>query len=204
MIADERRLTAGLLDGLTDEQWETPSLCDGWSVREVVAHLLMPFSVSLPRMALMLARSGFDLDKTSDRFARREQRTNAELAAALRANAEHRFTPPGLGPEAPLTDIVVHTQDISRPLGIPTPIPAEHAHVVLDFLVSPKAVRGFVPAGLTEGLTFTSVDTGWLHGSGSEVTGSATDLMLAIAGRRGAIDALSGNGVEVLRSRLGR
>ncbi len=202
MIADERRLTADMLEGLTAEQWDAPSLCDGWRIREVVAHLLMPFSVSLPKMALMLTRSGFDLNRVSDRFAKRDKRSNPELAAALRRDAGHRFTPPGLGPEAPLTDIVVHTQDIARPLGISRSIPTERAHVVLDFLMSPKATRGFVRAGVTEGLTFTSVDTGWLHGSGSGVTGSAPDLILAIAGRQSAIDALSGNGVEILRSRL--
>jgi uncharacterized protein (TIGR03083 family) len=202
MIADERRLTADLLDELTDEQWNTQSLCAGWRVREVAAHLLMPFSLSVPRMLLKLAANRFDLNKVSDHWARDEQRSNAELAAALRSYDNDRFTPPGLGPEAPLTDIVVHTQDMCRPLHIDRAVPADRAEVVLDFLVSPKATRGFIPKGLTDGLQITATDTGWRHGSGAEVSGSAIDLMLAISGRPVATATLSGDGVELLRTRL--
>jgi uncharacterized protein (TIGR03083 family) len=202
MIADERRLTADMLDNLTDEQWNTESLCTGWRVREVASHLVMPFSLSVPGMMLKLIANRFDLDKVSDRWARDDRRTGAELASSLRSNAEHRFTPPGLGPEAPLTDIVVHTQDMCRPLGIDRAIPPERARVVLDFLVSPKAARGFIPKGLTEGLQFTATDTGWQHGAGVAVSGSAADLMLTISGRTRANIDLSGDGVDTLLSRL--
>ena len=202
MIADERRLTADLLDTLTDEQWNTPSLCSRWRVTEVAAHLVMPFSVSLPQMLVRMLKNRFDLDRVSDRFARDEPRSNAELAATIRANAEHRFTPPGLGPEAPLTDIIVHTQDICRPLGITRGVPAEGMAVVLDFLVSPKATRGFISKGLVDGLALTTTDDGWHHGTGAEVTGSAASMMLAISGRRSALDELSGGGVDLLRARL--
>ena len=202
MIADERRLTADLLDELTDEQWNTPSLCTGWRVREVAAHLVMPFSVSLPQMLVRMIKNRFDFDRVSDRFARDEPRSNSELAATLRTNAEHRFTPPGLGPEAPLTDIVVHTQDICRPLGIARVIPAERATVVLDFLVAPSANRGFIRKGLVEGLALATTDDGWFHGTGAPVTGSAASLMLALSGRPGALDELSGSGVDMLRTRL--
>lgn len=202
MIADERRLTADLLDSLTDDQWNTDSLCAGWRVREVAAHLLMPFSLSIPKMMLKLVKSRFDLDVVSDRWARDEQRSNADLAAALRTNAEHRFTPPGFGPEAPLTDIVVHTQDICRPLGVERAVPAERARVVLDFVVSRKATRGFIPNGLTEGLRFDAVDIGWQHGDGALVSGSGCELILTISGRPGVGADLTGDGVDTLRARL--
>jgi len=204
MIADERRLTADLLDGLSDEQWTTPSLCSGWCTREVVAHLLMPFSVSLPAMFVRLLKNRFDLDRVSDQFAKNEQRSNAELAAALRANAEHRFTPPGLGPAAPLTDIVVHTQDLCRPLGIDRAIPADRASIVLDFLVSKQAGGAFIPKGRCDGMAFTATDTGWSHGRGQDVTGDAGTLMLAISGRPIDLDELSGTGLDEFASRLAR
>jgi len=202
MIADERRLTADLLDGLTDEQWNTFSLCEGWRVREVAAHLVMPFSVSLPQMLVRMMKNRFDLNRVSDRFAGDETRSNAELVATLRANAEHRFTPPGLGPEAPLTDIVVHTQDICRPLAIARGVPAERAAIVLDFLVSPKANRGFIPKGLVDGLALATIESDWHHGTGAEVTGPASSMLLAISGRHRALDELSGSGVDTLRARL--
>lgn len=202
LIAVERRATADLLDSLTDGQWESASDCAGWRVRQVVAHLVMPFSLSIPKMVVKLAARRFDFDRLADEWARNDRRSNAELVAVLRANAEHRFTPPGLGPEAPLTDIVVHTQDIARPLGIDRRVPDEASGVILDFLVSAKATRGFLPKGLTDGLAITATDTGWRSGSGAAVTGTAVTLIRALTGRRQAFEGLHGSGVDVLRSRL--
>lgn len=202
MIAAERRLTADLLEGLDDEQWNTASLCTGWRTREVAAHLLMPFSVSLPQMFVRLLKNRFDLARVSDQYAKTDRRSNGELVSTLRANAEHRFTPPRLGPEAPLTDIIVHTQDFCRPLGIDRPIPPERAGLVLDFLVSGHAAGAFIPKGLVHGLTLATTDTGWSHGSGPVVRGSAPSLILAISGRPIDLDELAGDGLEVLRSRL--
>jgi uncharacterized protein (TIGR03083 family) len=201
MISVERTGLADLLDGLTEEQWATPSLCAGWRVREVAAHLVMPFSLSLPGMLVRLARRRFDFDRVADEWARAEQRPNSELAGLLRANARHRFHPPGLGPEAPLTDVLAHGQDIARPLGVARDIPASHAAVALDFLVSPKATRGFLPKGLVDGLAFEAVDTGWRHGSGATVSGTATALLLALLGRSLPEGEISGEGVGILRSR---
>jgi uncharacterized protein (TIGR03083 family) len=202
LIAVERRATADLLDSLTDVQWASASDCAGWDVRQVVAHLVMPFSLSIPRMVVKLAAKRFDFNRLADEWARNERRSNAELVATLRANAEHRFTPPGLGPEAPLADIVVHTQDIVRPLGIDRRVPDEAAAVILDFLVSPKATRGFLPKGLTDGLALAATDAEWRSGSGAAVAGPGVALIRALTGRRQAFDELRGDGVDVLRSRL--
>lgn len=203
MIADERRTTAALLAGLTESQWDAQSLCDGWRIREVAVHLTMPFSLSVPRMLVKLATTRFDYDRVADRWAREDTRSNAELIETLRANAESRFTPPGLGPPAPLTDIVVHGQDICRPLDLARSVADDRSAVVLDFLVSRKARRGFVPNRLVDGIRFQSADSGWTHGEGVEVVGTAVDLILAISGRRHALDQLTGDGVSTLRERHG-
>ncbi|MBI4883771.1 MAG: maleylpyruvate isomerase family mycothiol-dependent enzyme [Actinobacteria bacterium] len=203
MISQERRDLADLLDGFTDEQWNTPSLCAGWRVREVVAHLAMPFSLSLPRMMLKMAATGFDFNRLSSTWAINEQRPNAELVGVLRANAENRFTPPGFGAEAPLTDVVTHGQDIRRPLGLPTAVAPAHAIVALDLLVSKKATRAFVKKGLLDGLAVAATDADWSHGSGAEIRGTSAALITAIAGRRVDIDELSGDGVSLLRTRTG-
>ena len=202
MIAVERRRTADVLDGLTEQQWNTESLCAGWRVREVAAHLVMPFSISLPSLILKMIGARCNFDKVADRWAQAHTGTNQELADMLRTHADHRFTPPGFGPEAPLTDVVTHGQDICRPLGIDRGVPADHANVVLGLLMSPKASRGFIPKGLTEGLRFATTDTGWVHGTGLDVTGSGASLILGIGGRRSALDDLTGSGVDTLRSRF--
>jgi uncharacterized protein (TIGR03083 family) len=153
-------------------------------------------------MLLRLVANRFDYDRVALRWARDQTRTGAELIDLLRANAEHRFTPPGLGPEAPLTDVVVHGQDIARPLGIDRPVATEVSTVVLDFLVSSKAARGFVPRGRTSDLALVATDTDWRHGQGPEVHGPAIALLLAIAGRASALAELSGDGVPELRRRV--
>jgi len=202
MIASERTGLADELERLTPEQWATPSLCTGWTVRNVAVHLLMPFHLSLPKMLWQMATNGFDLNKVSDRFATSDVRPTAELVDDLRANALHHFTPPGFGPEAPLTDVVVHGQDIRRPLGLAHEIREEHARVVLGLLVSPKASRGFGKKGLLTGLRVEVDELDWSYGSGPVVAGQAEPVIMALAGRTASLDELTGPGLSELRSRF--
>ncbi len=202
MIAAERIGLAEDLSGLDDEQWVCPSLCAAWRVRDVVAHLTMPFHVSLPKMVLMMVKNRFDFDKLSSRYATSDARPVAELVDDLRRNAQHRFTPPGFGPDAPLTDLVVHGQDIRRPLGLHHDIPAEHARVVLELLVSPKGARAFGNRDLLAGLRLEVDDLDWSHGSGPVVAGGTAAVMMSLAGRTAAIDELSGPGLDELRRRI--
>ena len=127
LVVDERRRLAARLDTLTDEQWATPSLCAGWTVRDVAAHLVFPATTSKLRMIVPFAKSGFNIDKMTMQTVRADTRTGPELSAVLRKNAAHRFTPPGFGFEAPLTDVVAHGRDIGRPLGLPADIEPQTA-----------------------------------------------------------------------------
>ena len=204
MIAVQRRAVADVLSSLSDEQWATPSLCSGWTIRQVAAHMTMPFKVTMPSLLWRMVKVKGDFNRLSDEFAKAEASSPvASLVATLRANAEHRFTPPGFGPEAPLTDIVVHGLDIGVPLANTPPLPAEHANAALEFLMSPKATRGFLPKGRVPGLRFESTDSGWSAGSGPTVTGSAASLLLAMTGRRAGLEGLSGDGAGELGRRLG-
>lgn len=204
LIAAERRTTADLLDSLSDEQAAIDSLCRGWQVRHVAAHLTMPFTLSTPQMILGMVKRLGDFNRLSDDFAKATaDRPVAELAATLRANADHRFTPPGLGAHAPLTDIVVHTLDMRVPLGLPGPGPAPEAlDEILSFLMTRAATRGFLPKDRVPGLCFASDDTGWTAGTGPLVAGPGASLVVAITGRRAGLDGLHGDGLEVLRERL--
>ncbi len=202
MIAAERTGLAEDLSGLSDEQWACPSLCTGWRVRDVAAHLAMPFHVSLPKMVWMMVKNRFDFDKLSSRYATSDARPVAELVDDLRRNAQHRFTPPGFGPEAPLTDLVVHGQDIRRPLGLHHNIPDEHSRVVLDLLVSPKGARAFGKRDLLAGLRLEVDDLDWSHGSGQVISGRVEPMILTLAGRTIALEELSGPGSDELRRRI--
>lgn len=128
-IATERLRLADELEELTADQWATQSQCEAWDARHLAAHLLLPFEVSTPRFMLGVAMSGFSLDKFSVKATAKiaAQKSNAEIIQGLRDNAESRWTPPGkkFGPEIPLTEVLVHGQDIRRPLGIECPVPQE-------------------------------------------------------------------------------
>ena len=204
LIADNRRQIADMFAGLDERQWEQTSLCTSWTVRQLAGHLILPFSVSLPRMiaGVIANRGSFDRFsvKASSKLA--EQPT-AQIIKVLRGNAESRFTPPGLGPAAPLTDTSIHLRDAARPLGLDVSPPLSTWRLVLDFLVSPPAKRAFVPATRLTGLTFRATDQDWSSGTGAEIAGPREALAMAMAGRVPALADLTGPGVDTLRARLG-
>jgi uncharacterized protein (TIGR03083 family) len=166
MIAQQRRQLADLLDDLDEAQWRTPSLCADWTVREVVGHLITPFAWGTAKFLLRLVVGGFNFDKTMSQAAKQlAQRPTSALVGTLRAHAETRWTPPGLGPEAPLANIVIHTQDICRPLGIMQSVDGEGARRILDFLVSRKA-RVITDPTWIAGLRVAPNDLDWVWGRG--------------------------------------
>lgn len=201
-IADERRGLADLLSDLTAEQRATPSLCSQWSVLEVVGHLVVPLQVSLPRFVLTMLACAGNFDRANTRLARQQaRRPFDELIDTLRRRADSRFTPPGAGPEAPLTDVLVHGLDICWPLGLTHPVPAERWRTSLAFVTTSSA-RGLVAPGLVDGLGLRAANVDWSYGSGATVSGAADALLLALTGRPAALDHLEGDGVEILRSRM--
>jgi uncharacterized protein (TIGR03083 family) len=200
-IADERRRVADLVDSLTAEQLETPSLCGRWTVKQVAGHLLAAISKG-PALLPLIARSGFNIHKANARLAElMAQRSPAELARGLRDNAENPFRPPIVGYPGQLTDLQVHGQDMRRPLGLPHGLRLERLRVSLDFLVGGRAV-GFTPRRRVAGLRFEAADLDWSAGAGPLVTGPAEALMLAMTGRDVALTELDGPGVPILRNRL--
>ncbi|MBC6459157.1 maleylpyruvate isomerase family mycothiol-dependent enzyme [Actinomadura sp. HBU206391] len=202
IIANERRALADLFDELTPEQAREQSLCAGWTVHDVAAHLVMPLETGRPALALALLTARGDFDRANRRLtARHAARPLTELAGSLRRNAEHPFKLPGMGPEAPLTDLLVHGQDIRRPLGLDREFSEERITLSLRFLTETKA-RGFVPRGRLDGLAFETTDLDWSHGEGALVRGPAEALLLTICGRPAGLDDLHGDGVTALRSRL--
>jgi uncharacterized protein (TIGR03083 family) len=201
-VADERRRIADLVESLTPAQLNVPSLCGDWTVKQVAGHLLA--AIAAPRSALLplMVRSGFNLHKANARLAvLTADRPAADLAGALRANAENPFQPPVVGYPGQLTDLQVHGQDMRRPLGLPHGLRLERLRVSLDFLTGGRAY-GFVPKRRLAGLRFEATDLDWSCGAGPLLAGPAEVLMLAITGRAVALGEVDGPGVPILRNRL--
>ncbi|MEU6300127.1 maleylpyruvate isomerase family mycothiol-dependent enzyme [Streptomyces erythrochromogenes] len=183
LIAAERRELADLLDGLRDDQWDEPSLCAGWRVREVAAHMSMGFRLSLPATMVQLAQARGNLHRMTDRVARRDAaaHTPAELAAFLRDGAHHPWTPPVGGLAAALGHDVVHGLDVTVALGLGRRVPEDRLRLLLD---------GIRPSGLKffgvdiDGVQLRAEDLDWSYGSGTPVRGAAQDLLLLAFGRR--------------------
>ncbi len=202
LIAVERHRAADLIESLTPEQLRTPSLCSEWTVQDVAGHLLMPLITPMRAVIAQTLRSGLDFNKASVTLSKVVgERPAAEIAAGLRENAHHPFTPPGSGYEAPLNDTIVHQQDMRRPLGLSTDVAPEPLKICLSFLASGKA-KGIVPKRRVAGLRFEATDVDWGFGAGPLVRGPGEAVLLAIAGRLVAFDDVEGPGVAVLRGRL--
>lgn len=203
-IADERRAMADLLASLTDEQLAVQSLCTDWNVHEVAAHLIVPLEVGLPRFMLTILLNRGSFDRANSRLAHAQaRRPVVEIIEVLRRRADSHFTPPGAGPEAPLTDVLVHGLDIRWPLGLTRPLQHERLQTSLTFLAHPASKSNATRGGFT-GLRLEAPDVDWTHGEGPTVRGEAEALLLAMTGRTVALDHLEGDGVGVLRAHYGR
>lgn len=201
-IADERRQLADLLTGLNAAQQAAQSLCERWSVHDVAAHLITPLVVSIPRFAVTMLACRGDFDRANVRMTRQQaRRPFDEVVDVLRRKADTRFTPPGAGPEAPLTDVLVHGLDIRWPLGLARDVPGDRMRTSLTYLTGTPP-RGLVPRGALDGLRLEADDLDWAHGSGPTVRGAADALLLSITGRTAALGQLSGDGLPTLHDRL--
>jgi uncharacterized protein (TIGR03083 family) len=182
-IIAERTELAGVLAELRPQQWDAPTLCEGWRVREVVAHMTMPYRMSAPRFFLDLARAGFRFNPMADRAARRDaaRLTSDELLACLRDNVGHPWKPPGGGLLGALSHDVIHGLDITIALGLGRSVPAYRIDLVLSGL-SPKNVA-FFGADLA-GVSLQATDRDWSFGAGTPVRGEAQDLLMVICGRK--------------------
>ncbi|GGV59274.1 hypothetical protein GCM10010277_62660 [Streptomyces longisporoflavus] len=198
-VAAERRDLAALLDGLTPAQWEAPTLCAGWRVREVAAHMSLGFRYSLPKTLTELVKARGSLHRMTDRCARRDAAAHStgRLAAFLRDNAEHPWQPPMAGIEGALGHDVVHGLDISVALGLERRVPLDRIDVLLK-KVTPRGTKFF--GADVSGVELRADDLDWSYGSGTPLTGAAQDLLLVLYGRKLPAGHLRGE----LQSRFAR
>jgi len=199
--AQERRRIADLIDDLDEAQLATPSLCAGWDVKTVAAHLVSFLVEGTLRVTWLGARRGSP-DRAIDELARRRaQRPAAEIAASLRDLADHRYWRPP--PQAPglLAEVLAHSGDIRIPLGLPFEPDPQPTAIALDFLAGPVPI-GLVPLGRLRGIRLQATDIDRTWGKGQEIRGRSAELLMAAAGRNAVLDALDGPGLPSLRQRI--
>ena len=182
VVAAEFVALADLLDSATDAQWDTPSLCAGWRVREVIAHMTMAARYPEDKFMAELRRCNFDFGRLSNEIASRDAALPAgELVANLRSDVMQHWTPPGGGYHGALNHVVIHGLDVTVPLGVPRRSPDSTIRVVLDDLTTGGIHERF-GMGI-DGRTLLATDIDWSYGSGPPLRGTAEDLALVLCGR---------------------
>jgi uncharacterized protein (TIGR03083 family) len=199
---EEDRDFAAYLRSLGDADWEKPSLCEGWRVRDVVGHILYGNELNLLTLPWKLARFGFSSDRSGSHYsiARAEGRTPAELVRDFENRNAWAGTCRVFPPRLVLLDRLVHHQDIRRALGHGRDVPGERVAACLD--VAPGLGSVFRAKRRTKGLRFEATDVDWSWGSGPTVQGPGEALLLTMLGRRQPLPELSGDGAPAFCSRL--
>jgi uncharacterized protein (TIGR03083 family) len=199
-IHAERGALVDDLAGLNESQWSTPSLCAGWSVHELLAHMVATAELTSLGFLRNFAGAGFNFAKMADKEVR-AYTAGGPAATLERMRAAQNLTKSPPGPvDSWLGETIIHSEDIRRPLGIKHEYPSDAVVRLLDFYKGSNLVVGAKKR--IAGLSLVATGAEWSHGSGPEVSGPTVALLLAMTGRAAALDDLSGAGVETLRSRL--
>jgi uncharacterized protein (TIGR03083 family) len=198
LVTAERAAFAELLRSMSDEELGRPSLCDGWSYRDVACHVAATNRAGILGSLGGLLRSGFSPDRMSARdVSAWGRRPFAEVVEAV---AEPRISGLlSLSPAGALTEIFLHQQDVRRPAAQTRAYPAECLAAALD--ASCKVATGTGSKKRVRGLQLRAADIDWSLGEGPEVIGPAEALILAVNGRASALADLAGDGVALLRER---
>jgi len=206
-IDDRRSRTAALLEGLTPEQWQQPSLCDGWTVRHVAAHLTMQqqrvrdalgFISRHPRLLRSMPLNTFIHDAG---VVQANALSTEQIVAGIRNGMGSRRHNPGVTALETLTDILVHSQDIAIPLCVDLPTrPSLSALAATRRWDTRNTWLATVNRRLPlNGYQITATDTDWSRGQGPEVTGPIGTILLLLTGRTVALEQLAGEGADILR-----
>lgn len=187
LVVDSYRRLAAVLEASPAEVWDHGSMCDGWRVREVVAHMTMPARYSAEAFTEELKACDYDFHRFSNTVAVRDGGLPSDrLLADLRSDQLHRWQPPGGGVEGALTHVVVHALDVTVPLGAPSAAPEAAIRQVLDLLTSGGAHEHFGTD--IAGRRFEATDLDWSYGPsaapGEPERAPAADILLRLTGRR--------------------
>lgn len=201
LATEERADLVTLLEELTLAEWDAPSLCEDWRVRDVAAHVISYDVLSRAGTVLRFLRGGLSVNRINAIGVQAAQElTTQQVLEQFRAHPRPTGLTSGLKGGIGLTDGLIHHQDIRRALDRPREVPLERLAEALPFSLKAPTLKG---RRLTRGLQVAATDLDWTSGSGPAVRGTAEALLMAFAGRPSAAGELTGDGVATLRSRLG-
>ena len=199
VVHSERSTLAQELSALNGEQWSTPSLCAGWTVRDVVAHMAATASITPVTFFPKLIGAGFKFERVQAKgIAEQKGADAADTLNHFRAIVSSTKRPPG-PKDTILGETILHCEDVRRPLGLAHSYAPDAVVEVADFYKGSNLILG--TKRRIEGLSLRATDTSWSHGSGPEVSGPMLPLLLGMTGRKAALDDLSGEGLATLRAR---
>jgi uncharacterized protein (TIGR03083 family) len=200
LIHAERVALITDLDRVPDEQWSTQSLCSAWTVRDVLAHMTTTAKMTPGRFIGRFARSGFRFNAMNAKGVQEEQGTTpADGLARFKAQLDRTTSPPG-PLDAMVAEIIIHGDDIRRPLGITHMYQPEALTLVGHFVINGNLLLG--GKRRATGLKLSATDVDWSEGVGPEVNGPMASIIIALTGRRAGMADLTGEGVATLSGRI--
>jgi len=207
LVRSERLALIDFLEILAPDEWAVPSLCAGWTVQDVAAHVAWSPSLGPLEAAAVALRAGFRMNRVNEDNARRWSPQGPEaILEQLRVDAAHDLRLPGTTEKMALTDVVCHAVDIRRPLGKPRRMNAKAFPIVADHLARTRwpatVVLGGNPRARVAGVRLVADDLDWARGAGPEVRAPAEVLLRLLAGRRVAFGELHGRGAARVDERL--
>ena len=204
VVRAERLDLTEFLASLADEQWDAPTLCSEWRVRDVAGHLIGTTNMKMsPSMLVTMARCGFNVNRLIARDGiERGRAAPTALVDGLRAVIDSNSLPPGVKrPAGMLADAFLHHQDIRRGLGQPRPMPEDRLVATLEELKGYKS-PAIDARGRIKGLRLVATDADWATGDGPDVSGPGEALALLMGGRQALLEEVEGEGREALAARL--
>ena len=199
-IHDERVKLVDDLANLSAEQWTTPSLCSDWNVQQMLGHMTATAKMTPPKFFAKMLSAGFRFNTMSaTEVARETSGTPAQTLAEFRAHAMDSTSPPGPTPSW-LGETVIHSTDIRWPLGIEHEFPAEALIQVADFYKKSNMLIG--AKSRISGFKLRATDADWSTGDGPEISGPMLALVMAMTGRKTAVDRLSGSQLDAFAARM--
>jgi len=201
MARAERRDIVTLLRKLTPEQWEHPSLCEGWSVKDVAGHVVLRFPARTV-WRLLLSFPRVNVHRTNEINVEVLRGYSAEQILAWFERSPDRVGATTIYPPLALRALVIHHQDMRRPLGLPPTTPPQRAAAALEAVIT-RVSRNLGSRERAAGLRVRATDVDWLFGDGPEVSGTAEAILMAVSGRPHSLPELSGEGVATLAARVG-
>lgn len=201
LVHDERRALVDDLSTIRAADWEVASLCGGWTVHDVAAHLVDNARTTRLGIVLAMVRARFDFDRQNDTGVAREKGATTEVTLQRLREVAGRTTTPPAPLDSRLVEEVVHGEDIRRPLGLVRDYPVESVERALRHQARTSVALGGGKQ-LLAGVRLRATDADVVVGEGADVAGPLVSLLLVSAGRTAGLADLSGPGLGRLSAGL--